>query len=71
MLMESQEILQLWSGCITEIDDSLQLLLIVDYIADWARDVHRSSILRKIKSSVTGIAYDQVSLSHDSDIFTE
>ena len=48
----------------------MQLLLIVDYIAYWARDVYRPSILKKIKSSIAGIAYDQVSLSNDSDIYS-
>ncbi|OBT50479.1 hypothetical protein VE04_09294 [Pseudogymnoascus sp. 24MN13] len=64
------EILQLWDGCITEGDDSLQLQLIIDYIADWARDIYRPSILRHLKSTVSKIAYDQVSLSNDSDIFS-
>ncbi|KFZ16704.1 hypothetical protein V501_02094, partial [Pseudogymnoascus sp. VKM F-4519 (FW-2642)] len=64
------EILQLWDGCITEEDDSLQLQLIIDYIADWARDIYRPSILRHLKSTISKIAYDQVSLSNDSDIFS-
>ncbi|OBT89299.1 hypothetical protein VE02_02609 [Pseudogymnoascus sp. 03VT05] len=64
------EILQLWDGCITEEQDSLQLLLIIDYIADWARDIYRPSILKHLKSTVSKIAYDQVSLSNDSDIFS-
>src|SRR5579871_2801259 len=53
-----------------EKDISLQLLLIIDYIVDWARDVYRPSILRQLKAFATGLAYDQVSLSTDSDIFS-
>jgi hypothetical protein len=49
-------------------DGSLQLLLIVDYIFDWARDIYRPSILRQLKSILTGSAFDQISLTDDSDI---
>jgi hypothetical protein len=51
-------------------DDALSLLLIVDYVFDWARDVYRPSILRQLKSLAIGKAYDQVSLASDSDIFS-
>lgn len=51
-------------------DNALQLLLIVDYIFDWARDVYRPSLLRQLKSLITGEDYDQVSLAPDSDIFS-
>lgn len=51
-------------------DDALRLLLIVDYIFDWARDVYRPSILRQLKSLTIGEAYDHTSLVSDSDIFS-
>lgn len=51
-------------------DGSLQLLLIVDYIFDWARDIYRPSILRQLKSLVTGSTFDQISLTDDSDIIS-
>jgi len=51
-------------------DSSLQLLLIVDYIFDWARDIYRPSILRQLKSLVTGSTFDQISLTNDSDIIS-
>jgi hypothetical protein len=51
-------------------DDALSLLLIVDYVFDWARDVYRPSILRQLKSLAIGKAYDQVSLASDSDIIS-
>ncbi|KIX03692.1 uncharacterized protein Z518_07245 [Rhinocladiella mackenziei CBS 650.93] len=68
---EKYEIVQLWDGCVTEKDASLQLLLIVDYIFDWARDIYRPSILRMLKSAASGVAYDQVTLANDSDIFSD
>lgn len=60
----------LWEGSIFFEDSSLQLLLIVDYIFDWARDIYRPSILRQLKSIVVGSAFDQVSLTDDSDIMS-
>jgi hypothetical protein len=49
-------------------DSSLQLLLIVDYIFDWARDIYRPSILKQLKSILTGSAFNQITLTDDSDI---
>jgi hypothetical protein len=51
-------------------DNSLQLLLIVDYIFDWACDIYQPFVLRLLKSIVTGSSFDQVSLTDDSDIFS-
>jgi hypothetical protein len=61
---------QLWDGCVKDKDASLQLLLIIDYIFDWAREIYRPSILRLLKSAAKGIEYDQVSLANNSDIFS-
>ncbi|QKX59465.1 uncharacterized protein TRUGW13939_06599 [Talaromyces rugulosus] len=63
------DITLLWSGSLLHKDNALQLVLIVDYIMDWAREVYRDSILRQLKSLVTGQSFDQVSLV-DSDIFS-
>ncbi|KAL4944074.1 hypothetical protein BDV06DRAFT_188256 [Aspergillus oleicola] len=41
-------ILQLWHGDIRQHSDALQLLLIVDYIFDWARDGYRPFILHAL-----------------------
>jgi len=49
-------------------DGALQLLLIVDYIFDWARDIFRPSILRQLRSLATGKPYDEVSVMFESDI---
>ena len=65
-----QDIVQLWDGSIMSKDSALQLLLIVDYIFDWARDIYRPSILRQLKSLASGEAYDQISLANDSDIMS-
>ncbi|PIG89931.1 hypothetical protein AARAC_003547 [Aspergillus arachidicola] len=43
----------LWSGDITGEDGSLQLLLIIDYIFDWARDVYRQSLLAQLSNLST------------------
>ncbi|KAE8339452.1 hypothetical protein BDV24DRAFT_135985 [Aspergillus arachidicola] len=59
----------LWSGSLIHKDGALQLLLIVDYIMDWARDIYRVAILKQIKSLVTGEGYDQISIV-DSDVFS-
>lgn len=47
-------------------DQALQLVLIVDYIMDWARDVYRIAILRQLKSMVTGQPFDQISLAYST-----
>ncbi|KAI1779524.1 hypothetical protein F4818DRAFT_453585 [Hypoxylon cercidicola] len=60
----------LWGGDLTTHDGALQLILIVDYILDWARDIYRPSILRELKSLVTGKGYDEVSLDLESDIYS-
>ncbi|KAL4993507.1 hypothetical protein BDV10DRAFT_189895 [Aspergillus recurvatus] len=59
----------LWSGSLLHKDNALQLLLIVDYIMDWARDIYRLAILKQLQSLVTGQAFDQVSIV-DSEIFS-
>ncbi|KAG2019335.1 hypothetical protein GB937_005249 [Aspergillus fischeri] len=39
-------IIDLWHGCMLSLDDALQMLLIVDHICDWARDIFRPNVLR-------------------------
>jgi len=65
-----QEAVQLWNGSVMSKDGALQLLLIVDYIFDWARDIYRPSILRRLKCLAGGHADDQISLANDSDIMS-
>ncbi|KAL4795052.1 hypothetical protein BDV19DRAFT_180057 [Aspergillus venezuelensis] len=47
-------IVNLWSGDIQSEDAALQLLLIIDYIFDWARDVYRESLLVALGSLAMG-----------------
>lgn len=35
-----QEILQLWRGDVSQIDGGLQILLLIDYIVDWALELY-------------------------------
>lgn len=49
------------------VDDALQLLLIVDYICDWARDIYRESIIQCLRSLAVS---NSRSLTYDTDIFS-
>ncbi|KAL2192920.1 hypothetical protein P885DRAFT_5162, partial [Corynascus similis CBS 632.67] len=61
-------VLQLWRGAVNVRDGALQLLLIIDYIFDWARDMYRESVIRSLnRLAVSGsktVSYQ------DSDIFS-
>ncbi|KAE9370947.1 hypothetical protein N431DRAFT_308368, partial [Stipitochalara longipes BDJ] len=48
-LSTSYNIQCLWSGRVDSRDGALQILLLVDYIFDWARDIYRPSILQLLK----------------------
>lgn len=62
-----QRIQDLWNGRISSPDGALQILLIIDYIFDWARDLYRSSILRCLEAMSCDLD-DSMSLAADSDI---
>ncbi|GFF56211.1 hypothetical protein IFM58399_10261 [Aspergillus lentulus] len=47
-------VVDLWSGNIRYQDGALQLLLIIDYIFDWARDIYRPAILAELNTLSTG-----------------
>ena len=51
-------------------DGALQLLLIMDHIFDWARDVYRPAILRHLKFLSDPDPSDAMSMTSDSDIFS-
>lgn len=57
--------MELWSGNIRHRDAALQILLIVDYIFDWARDVYRKAILDQLVS----LSISDFGLS-DPDVFS-
>jgi hypothetical protein len=67
LLTDLQHVIDLWSGHITGKDDALRLVLIIDYIFDWARDLYRPTVFRYLK---TLAARDSASLAEDSDIFS-
>ena len=62
-----QHLCDLWSGRICDKDGALQLVLILDYVFDWARDVYRETIINQLKSLA---AVNAPSLANDSDIFS-
>lgn len=64
-LTRIQTTVDLWNGSIYGKDGALQLLLIVDYIVDWARDVFRKSILNELNA----IATEDIT-ERDSDVFS-
>ncbi|KEF62473.1 uncharacterized protein A1O9_00446 [Exophiala aquamarina CBS 119918] len=57
----------LWDGRLTKEEDSLRLLLIMDYIFDWARDVHRRDIIEGLISLAETVA---PSLANETDVFS-
>lgn len=67
LLTYLQHIIDMWNGRITRRDGSLRLLLIIDYVFDWARDIYRPNILHDLK---TLVARDTAGLAEDSDIFS-
>ncbi|KAJ6083497.1 hypothetical protein N7467_007632 [Penicillium canescens] len=60
-----QPVVHLWNGDICLLDGALQLLLIIDYIFDWARDIYREAIINELNTLATGEVNDK-----DPDIFS-
>ena len=48
----------------------MRLLLILDYVFDWARDVYRPEILHELKRLADSGVRDEISEGRDSDIFS-
>ncbi|KAF1934944.1 hypothetical protein EJ02DRAFT_516710 [Clathrospora elynae] len=46
------KVYDLWEGTVQRQDDALQLLLIVDYIWSWARDIYRPSVRKAVYESI-------------------
>ncbi|CZR58787.1 uncharacterized protein PAC_08679 [Phialocephala subalpina] len=61
------QIRDLWNGRISSPDGALQVLLIMDYIFDWARDIYRPSILHCLGVMSHGLN-DTMSLTAESDL---
>ncbi|KAK1753960.1 hypothetical protein QBC47DRAFT_385270 [Echria macrotheca] len=59
-----------WAGSILTVDGALQLLLITDYIFDWARDVYREGLLDDLALLSAHPRYAARTLVSDSDIMS-
>lgn len=59
---------RVWRGNITTLDGSLQLLLLVDYIFNWARDSYQPDILTQLRSMASGENDAASILYADTDI---
>ncbi|KAH9878179.1 hypothetical protein J1614_003396 [Plenodomus biglobosus] len=68
--MWRQNIVLLWEGSITGDDEALQLVLIVDYIVDWARDIFRPSIMRQLMSVVDKGLRSSYTIIEEPDILS-
>ncbi|KAE9366418.1 hypothetical protein N431DRAFT_419663 [Stipitochalara longipes BDJ] len=60
----------LWSGSVTGYDGALQLILIVDHILDWARDIYRPNIIRQLKMLCSSNMNDAMTLGFDPDVYS-
>ena len=58
----------MWQGCLDTLDGALQILLLVDYIFDWARDLYRPGVIGLLKSLSKGPSDDNATVSTDSAI---
>ena len=57
-------------GDITDRDQALQLLLILDYVVDWARDTFRPNFLPQLKMLGSTRPIDPTSFMIDDDIYS-
>ncbi|KAF2809204.1 uncharacterized protein BDZ99DRAFT_533885, partial [Mytilinidion resinicola] len=65
--VKTYRIVDLWDGRLVPKEGALRLLLIIDYIFDWARDIYRETIISELRSLS---ASDTHSLSNDSDVIS-
>lgn len=70
LLTQKQNIVLLWEGSVTGYDEALQLVLIVDYIVDWARDIFRPSIIRQLMSVVDKGSRSSYTIIEEPDILS-
>ncbi len=71
LIGKRQNIHYLQSGDITTKDGALQLLLLLDYIVDWARDTLRPAIIAQLRSLAMGRDFDEISRGPESDIISK
>ena len=68
-----KEIVTLWTGQLNDVESALQLLLIIDYIFDWARDIYRPSLISQLEVLAKEPSEDDdnfTAMDTDSDIFS-
>jgi hypothetical protein len=51
-------------------NEALQLVLIIDYILDWARDAYRPNIIRQLKMLTSTNPNDDMTVSMDPDVYS-
>jgi hypothetical protein len=59
-----------WNGSIKYYDGATQLLLLVDYIFDWARDIYRVDIIERLRRLASGANDTASVIAPDSDIYS-
>ncbi|OQE08712.1 hypothetical protein PENFLA_c129G10443 [Penicillium flavigenum] len=63
----AQRIIDLWHGCIQRHDSALQLCLIVDFICDWALNIHRNEIIRLLSGKMNTTIGNSLPTMHERD----
>jgi hypothetical protein len=66
----AKRVIDVWHGCITSRDGALQLLLLVDYLFDWARDRYREDIIGALRIVGRGESDAASGVYQDTDIFS-
>ncbi|KAF4632991.1 hypothetical protein G7Y89_g5141 [Cudoniella acicularis] len=69
-LSTSYNIQCLWSGRVDSRNGALQILLLVDYIFDWARDLYRPGVIQLLKALSKNELDEDASISSDTDILS-
>ncbi|CAM1508637.1 Fc.00g054850.m01.CDS01 [Cosmosporella sp. VM-42] len=63
-------VVDVWSGSIATLDGAIQLLLLVDYIFDWARDIYREDVIRHLRAIASGENDAATVTCSDTDVFS-
>lgn len=70
VLTPKKRIVDVWRGSILSRDGALQLLLLIGYIFDWARDAYRVDIIRELRVLACGSNDSASTVFADSDIYS-
>lgn len=63
-------IVEIWSGHISDRESALHLLLLIDYIVDWGRDIYRPRVLSYLRILSIPDVEKAMSIGPDSNIFS-